>query len=950
MRREPTRFERAAEVFEAACDLARGEREDYLDRACGDDDELRRHVEALLAADRDATLRLGGPALAPPASGADSIPERIADFRVLERLGRGGMGVVYEAEQDRPRRTVALKLLRGDQLSRDHLRRFRHEAEVLGWLNHPGIAQVFAAGTAETPTGTQPYLALELVRGERIDVHATSVDLDTAARLELLAKVADAVHHAHQKGVIHRDLKPANILVDATGQPKVLDFGVARIVGREAAASLAMEATAQGALLGTLSYMSPEQVSGDPSAIDTRTDVYALGVIAYELLSGQKPYNVRSLSLPEASRAILEEDPTSLGVLHRRLRGDVETIVSKAMAKDKEQRYASAEELARDLRRHLANEPILARPPSASYQLKKFVRRRKPVVAALAALLFALLAGSITSTVLYLRGEDRLREMIEAENAERVARAAEAHQLERALENLERARIAESAARLEAATAQEAAAFLEALFLEASPDRALGAERTARELLVTGARTIPDSFGDRPDLRGRLSWIIGRVLFRLGLHRDAEPLLDEALALSNELGDTRLEAEVSFTLGQLHYYRGRFESATRLVGASLELHRRTETDARLLCALQAGLATCLLAGERIDEAERNAREAVRLADSVTGDQGALGQTARLALGGVLLRRGDVLGARDHIEGAVQVLRESVPPEDPDRLQGEMLWGHCLVSLERIEEAVEQLAPTLATCRRVFPEGSERTDTTRDVLANAYLALKRYDEVRALYQDLDEPATGAAEAADLKDCRALLNLGLAHLRGGDRAEGRRLLQKLTEIGEQSFGADHPLTAVYRWHFAEALSAFGEEQEALSELRAARRVLAPGVSAPRGAAVHLRLALLRLLVTDDATMSERIGIADELEAILPTSFVTGDFALAISWIWVARIRRDSQDLAGWRRALEACEGALDSDNDPAGAHRRELIGLYRELFTELRDPAAFEQAEARVLSTL
>ncbi len=291
--------------------------------------------------------------------------------------------------------------------------RFTHEAQILARLHHPGIAQVYEAGLADDG---QPFFAMELIRGLPLDEYADRHGLDLAARVGLVARVCDAVQHAHDQGVIHRDLKPANILVEETGQPKVLDFGVARATDADLLTAAGLTRTGQ--LLGTPNYMSPEQVAGDPAAIDRRADVYALGVILFELAAHRLPYRLEDRPLAEAARLILEEDPPRLGSLDPELRGDVETIVAKALEKDPARRYPSAADLAADLRRWLAHEPILARPPSALYHLRKFARRNKALVGGVAATGAALVLG-LVGTILFAVGEARQRGQ-----AEQNARAA----------------------------------------------------------------------------------------------------------------------------------------------------------------------------------------------------------------------------------------------------------------------------------------------------------------------------------------------------------------------------------------------------------------------------------------------------------------------------------------------------------------------------------------------
>jgi non-specific serine/threonine protein kinase/serine/threonine-protein kinase len=293
------------------------------------------------------------------ASGASALPPLIGQYRILRLLGEGGMGSVYEAEQDQPRRLVALKVIRAAWASPELIRRFEQESQALGRLQHPGIAQIYEAGAAETPFGVQPYFAMELIRGKPLVDYADEHRLNTRQRLELMAAVCDAVEHAHQRGIIHRDLKPANILVDETGQPRILDFGLARAADSDAQAT---RQTDMGQILGTLAYMSPEQVLADPLALDTRSDVYALGVILYELLAQKMPYALSNL-LHEALETIRLTEPQRLSSVDRSYRGDIETIVAKALEKDKERRYPSAAALAADIRRYLRDEPIY-RPPA----------------------------------------------------------------------------------------------------------------------------------------------------------------------------------------------------------------------------------------------------------------------------------------------------------------------------------------------------------------------------------------------------------------------------------------------------------------------------------------------------------------------------------------------------------------------------------------------------------
>jgi WD40 repeat protein len=399
---------RVEEIFLAAVERDPSEWPAFLESQCGGDQALRTEIESLLdchrgnddfldskdAPGRGLLTEIGATAIAEdePILPAD---RRIGRYHVLGRIGMGGMGVVYVAEQDRPKRTVALKVMRGVMASNRILRRFEYEAEVLGRLQHPGIAQIYEAGVWEHLGTKRPYIAMELIRGLPISSFVKARHTSIREILALIADVCDAIQHAHQSGVIHRDIKPGNILVDEEGRPRILDFGVARPASNDL--QLTTTFTGLGQIVGTLPYMSPEQVRG-AEGIDTRTDVYALGVVLFELLCGRLPHQVRDLSLIDAARLITDTDPPRPGSLDRRLRGEIETILLKALEKAPERRYQSAAALADDLRRYLDGRPIEAQQDSAFYVLRKQIRRHKAwataaAVASITLVGFAVFAG-----------------------------------------------------------------------------------------------------------------------------------------------------------------------------------------------------------------------------------------------------------------------------------------------------------------------------------------------------------------------------------------------------------------------------------------------------------------------------------------------------------------------------------------------------------------------------
>ena len=446
--------------------------------------------------DPDATLASVGPQ---PATVAAKVPSTIGSYRIIRLLGEGGMGAVYEAEQDQPRRRVALKVIKSAWADRELLRRFELESQTLGRLHHPGIAQIYEAGAAETSFGSQPFFAMEIIRGKPLIEYAEAKHLNTRQRLALMIQICEAVEHAHQRGIIHRDLKPGNILVEESGQPKILDFGLARVTDGD------MQATRQtdmGQLLGTLAYMSPEQVTADPLALDTRSDVYALGVILYELLAGRLPYEV-SRHVYEVVRTIQQVDPKPLSSINRAYRGDIETIAAKALEKDKTRRYGSAAELAADIRRYLEDRPIAAKPASTSYQLRKFARRNKVLVTGTFAVFLTLIVGVVVSTWQAVR-----------------------------------ARRAEVRAQAETATAQAVVDFLQNdLLAQASANKQAGPKTKpdpdlkVRTALDRAAERIEGKFAKQPEVEAEIRQTIGQTYYDLGLYPEGRKQLEQALTL-----------------------------------------------------------------------------------------------------------------------------------------------------------------------------------------------------------------------------------------------------------------------------------------------------------------------------------------------------------------------------------------------------------------------------------
>jgi serine/threonine protein kinase len=456
---------REEEVFDAARKLSdSAQREEFLERACANDSDLRERVEKLLSVHSHAeelftecltALRSSADAPESPAAARGLEEEqpgtRIGPYRILQKIGEGGCGAVYMAEQEKPmRRLVALKVIKLGMDTRAVIARFDAERQALAMMDHPNIAKVLDAGATETG---RPFFVMELVRGTRITEYCDQNQLDTRHRLELFIQICHAIQHAHQKGIIHRDIKPSNIIVtlhDGLPVPKVIDFGIAKAT--EAPLTDKTLLTTQNQFIGTPAYMSPEQAGTGGLDIDTRSDIYSLGVLLYELLTGKTPFDTKTLvqsGVEEMRRTLQEEEPqrpsallTVLGgneltlTAARRhaepprlialMRGDLDWIVMKALEKERARRYETANGLAMDIQRHLGNEPVLARPPSRIYRLQKLMRRNKVVFVAAAAVSAALIAGLGTSTWLFLKEREARQRAVAAERQQaRLAQEAE---------------------------------------------------------------------------------------------------------------------------------------------------------------------------------------------------------------------------------------------------------------------------------------------------------------------------------------------------------------------------------------------------------------------------------------------------------------------------------------------------------------------------------------------
>ncbi|HJO04722.1 MAG TPA: tetratricopeptide repeat protein [Acidobacteriota bacterium] len=788
-----------------------------------------------------------------PSSRSDGT-ETIGPYRILQKIGEGGMGDVYLAEQLEPvRRRVALKMIKHGMDTKQVVARFESERQALAMMDHPCIAKVFDAGATESG---RPYFVMEFVQGIPITEYCDIKRLSVGERLELFQRVCAGVQHAHQKAIIHRDIKPSNVLVavqDDEAIPKIIDFGVAKATAQRLTESTLF--TELGQLIGTPEYMSPEQADMSQQDVDTRTDVYALGVVLYELLVGALPFSARELrqaGLLEIHRKIREEDPSkpstrvsSLGVasmaaaaqrqtdplaLVGQLRGDLDWITMKALEKDRSRRYDSPAELAADLRRYLNDEPVEATPPSTAYRFGKFVRRHRLGVTGAATAVVVLIAFAATMSL----------------QATRIAR--------------ERDR-----ANREAETARRVSQFMTGLFQVSDPSEARGNAVTAREILDQGVANIRGDLDDQPLIQAQLLDTMGTVYSSLGLYQAAMPLLERSLSTRSELlGDDDPQALMSKAhVIEVHSDLGDFEIAEQLGDEVLASRRRvlgqdhpdTIESMRMLVLAYNGQA-------RYGEATDLLRQTTEASARVLGEGHPDTLHSLVSLGALLQNPGRLEEAEKLTRDALEVGRRNDGADHPIALT----LAHNLASISnsqgRYEEAEALASQVLADRRRVLGEEHRYTLSSEYVLALSYFYRGRNEDVVAILvpsvekarRSLGEDHADTLESMSLlgeayRDSgqyraaepllRAALNLRRRTLGGDDirtqwaiynlaslfRDEGRndeaeRLYLQTLEIELRTLGEDHPETAETAFELARIEARRGDVPAALEWLRRAR----------------------------------------------------------------------------------------------------------------------------------
>jgi serine/threonine protein kinase len=794
-------------IFAEALRLPPQERAAYLDRATSGNAELRQRIESLLGSygagdfleqaavpQLRRTLDLTVPVTEKPG-------ETIGRYKLREQIGEGGCGVVYVAEQTEPvRRRVALKIIKLGMDTKSVIARFEAERQALALMDHPNIAKVFDAGATETG---RPYFVMELVRGMKITEYCDGKKLSTRERLDLFIQVCQAIQHAHQKGIIHRDIKPSNILVtvnDGVAVPKVIDFGIAKATSGQQLTDKTIY-TAFEQFIGTPAYMSPEQAVLTSVHIDTRSDIYALGVLLYELLTGKTPFEGKELlahGLDEMRRTLREKEPvrpsTRLSTLpeaerttaaqHRdldapkltsQLRGDLDWIVMKALEKDRARRYQTANSFAHDLQRYLNNEPVTARPASRLYQFQKLVRRNKLAVVAIGAVAAVLLIGLFVSTIFGFR-----------ERAARVQATAAERKAERALteSNQQRDNALKEQRRADeqAAIAQAVSDFLQNDLLrqadvmnQAESGFTTEPDLTIKQALRRASETVEQRFAGQPLVRAAIWHTLASSFWSVGEPRAGIELMERSVALRREHAGATNQETIGAMNGLAVFYRATRQEAKALSMYEQVLHIREAT-------LGSNHVDALAVVFDIAETHYSA--------------GRLAEAERLH------------------ERTLELRRAQLPPDHPHIHASMHSLGRIYQDTGRLNEAVALFEETLRLRRAARGLDHLRTLETMTDLAAAYSAARRTNEA----------VRTAAEALALTEKKLgpdhpevalrMRSLGATYLATGRTSEAIALLEETLRRQKARMGPEHKSSLATRTLLAKAYQAAGRHADALS----------------------------------------------------------------------------------------------------------------------------------------
>jgi serine/threonine-protein kinase len=766
-------WRRIEALFNQVVELPKEERADALERGSAGDVELRNAVARLLLAHDHEGSRVGaivGRAVEAGPPGSIRAGAAAGPYVLVRTLGEGGMGSVYVARRsdDVYAAEVAVKLLKVGTVDVDAARRFMAERRILAELNHPGIARLLDGGVTDDGT---PYLVMDYVDGLPIDVYCTQNALSTRGVLELFRKVCDAVQFAHGRLVVHRDLKPGNILVASNGQPKLLDFGIAKLIADDPTTA-DPRLTRTGLRPMTPSYASPEQVQGEP--ISTATDVYALGVLLYELLTGVLPYPPGAAAGRTLEDAIIGHTPAAPSVAlttregarttsggsrnatARSLRGDLDTILLKALQKDPARRYVSVEQLSDDLGRHLSGLPVRARNDTLGYRVGKFVRRNRGAVSS-AALSFLLISGLAAYSAWQAARFERERDLV----------------------------------RLERDKAGAVSAFLVGVFEASDPDEARGVDITARDILANGQRRAREELALNPDVQSEVMAAIGAVYRSLGDYAAADSVLTDRLGQARRhWGEKSPEyAAALLDVGRLRTLQGRLEEAGQAIRSALSINTAVlGPDAAATADAYIRLADFHAMNGESARAEAPLLEALRI-DRETG-----GDSLR-ALTALAVVYGDLERLDESIDMSRRVLdsrRRTLGSDNTAVAQALNNLGGALAKAGRNEEAADRLLEGLEITERILPPGHPTIQTLRNNLASHLVGLQRYDEAQTLLDSVESVLRARGNPVLLG--RTLINLaGVASLRGR-HADALEAFEEALVLLRPVLGDGHPFLGI------------------------------------------------------------------------------------------------------------------------------------------------------------